>query len=143
METTYRVTVKRLRDGKWRSSIEQLPGEGDQGVSLEAVQLATRWSITIAVGLPKEQAAELLIQWTLVTGNQQLDDTAAKLRELKDGERRLRARIQADTARMTSVAGGVGLTVRDTAVLLGCSPRRVQQLRDSKGKLVASPAENN
>jgi hypothetical protein len=121
------VVVTR-EDGQWLADVPELQGAHTFARSLPALDQATREVIVLAADLPDEVMPELLIDYDYHTGDQELDRTAAEVRQLRQQASELAASAAARTGQAAADLVARGLSVRDAAALLGISPQRVSQL---------------
>jgi predicted RNase H-like HicB family nuclease len=126
-EHSYRVVVTR-QDGQWLADVPELQGAHTFARSLPALDQAAREVIVLAADLPDEAMPELLIDYDYHTGDQELDRTAAEVRQLRQQASELAASAAARTGQAAADLVARGLSVRDAAALLGISPQRVSQL---------------
>jgi hypothetical protein len=121
------VVVTR-EDGQWLADVPELQGAHTFARSLPALDQAAREVIVLAADLPDEVMPELLIDYDYHTGDQELDRTAAEVRQLRQQASELAASAAARTGQAAADLVARGLSVRDAAALLGISPQRVSQL---------------
>lgn len=123
----YRVVVTR-EDSYWLADVPELQGAHTYARNLPTLDQAVREVIVLAADLPDEAMLELVIDYDYHTGDPDLDAAAGEVRRLRRqaGELVTTAAARTEQAAVRLVASG--LSVRDTAALLGISPQRVSQL---------------
>lgn len=136
-DTRYTVTVTR-EDGHWVAHAVDLgDGNSTYARNLRTLDARIRQVIVLGADLPDEAIADLDIDYRYQTGvDAPVDLDAARLRAL-------RAELTAETARLArAYRHDAGLSVRDTAHLLGISPARAQQLAPGgrRGRPPTNPA---
>ena len=126
-QKSYRVVVTR-EDGHWLADVPELPGAHTFARTLPSLDKAVREVVVLAADLPDEDMDSLDLAWEYRTGDASLDQEAARVRALRAEAEQLTARASASTVAMARELVLRGMSVRDTAVLLGVSPQRVSQM---------------
>jgi hypothetical protein len=126
-ERSYRVVVTR-EDGHWLADVPELQGAHTYARNLPTLDQSVREVIVLAADRPDEDMPELVIDYDYHTGDSELDSTAAEVRHLRQQVDDLAATATARTGQAAAKLVASGLSVRDTATLLGISPQRVSQL---------------
>jgi hypothetical protein len=126
-QKSQRVVVTRERD-HWLADVPNLAGAHTFARTLPALDRAVREVIVLAADLPEEEMQGLCLAWEFHTGDPAVDEETARVRALRSEAERLTARASDSTAAMARRLVEAGMSVRDTAVLLGVSPQRVSQI---------------
>lgn len=129
-EATYRVVVTR-EDGAWLADVPELEGAHTFARSLAGLDRSVREAIVLAADLPDDAMTDLHLQYEFHTGDPDVDTTAADVRALRAQAEYLATTATRRTAAAARQLVARGLSVRDTAIVLGISPQRVSQLTDS------------
>lgn len=122
---SYHVIVTR-EDGQWLADVPELDGAHTWARSLPALDRAVR-VVVLAADLPDEDVDRVELDFEYHTGEDLIDERAARLRSQRatlDEEYRDLAR---DTEQVAS-ALAARYSVRDAAMLTGVSYQRVSQL---------------
>lgn len=127
---TYRVVVTR-EDGAWLADVPELDGAHTFARSLAGLDRGAREVIVLAADLPDDAMAGLQLHYEFRTGDPDVDATAADVRALRAQAEDLATTATRRTAEAARQLVARGLSVRDTAIVLGISPQRVSQLTDS------------
>lgn len=130
-EHTYRVVVTR-EDGAWLADVPELSGAHTYARTLPALDRAVREVVVLAADRPDEDMPVLCLAYEYRTGDPQLDTTTAEVRELREQAHTIAETATARTNEAAALMVKRGLSVRDTAALLGISPQRVSQLTTPK-----------
>ena len=126
-EHAYRIVVTREPDA-WLADVPELSGAHTFARTLPALDRAVREVIVLAADLPDEAMDGLSLAWEYHTGDAVVDQDAARVRALRAEADQLAAAASTSTAEAAQRLVEHGLSVRDTAVLLGISPQRVSQM---------------
>lgn len=129
MSETYRVVVTR-EDGAWLAEIHGLEGGHTYARSLAGLDRAVREVIVLAADLSDEAMPDLNLDYSFQTGDPDVDTAAVNVRALRAQAEDLAATATRRTAEAAKLLTAHGLSVRDTAAVLGISPQRVSQLTD-------------
>lgn len=127
MSETYRVVVTR-EDGAWLAEIPGLAGGHTYARTLAGLDRAVREVIVLAADLSDEAMPDLNLEYSFQTGDPDVDTAAVNVRALRTQAEDLAATATRRTAEAARLLTAHGLSVRDTAVVLGISPQRVSQL---------------
>jgi hypothetical protein len=126
-DQSYRVVVTREAE-HWLADVPELQGAHTFARSLPSLDHAVREVIVLAADLPDEAMPELVIDYDYHTGDPELDSAAVEVRRLRRQADDLATTAVARTEQAAAMLVRRGLSVRDTAALLGISPQRVSQL---------------
>jgi len=126
-QQTYRVIVTR-DDDHWLADVPELQGAHTFARTLMALDKDVREVIVLAADLPDDAVSSLKLAWEYHTGDAILDAKTARVRALRAKLEQIAAEAGASTAAMALELVDGGMSVRDTAVLLGISPQRVSQM---------------
>jgi predicted RNase H-like HicB family nuclease len=125
----FKVTYERDEEGWWVATIRSVPGCHTQGRTLAEARRRIREALAVALERPDAarvaEDAELIDHIRLPTG------VAKKLAQSTSARKRAaaeEARAQAATRAAALALTKKGLSLRDTADLLGLSHQRVQQI---------------
>ena len=122
---TYVVTLERDETGAWIAAVPSVPGCHTHGRSIEQALARTREALGLWVDDAEDAALEPDIR--LTKGERVITRTVAAARDRADAASAVARDTTADAARRLTAAG---FSRRDTAILLGLSHQRIQQLLD-------------
>ena len=132
--TAYRVVVTR-EGASWLADVPQLPGTHTYARSLAGLDHEVREAIALAEDLAEDAEAGIELEYEIHTGDDAVDEAAARLRA---DRARVRACEQDLATRTEQLARQLrpAWSVRDVAALLGVSPQRISQLApDEPGRV--------
>ncbi len=118
--TSFPVVVTREAN-VWLADVPALDGAHTWAKSLPSLERSVREAVVLAADLPDEMIPEIELDFEYHTGDDEVDATAAELREL-------RGKLVDRTATLASQLSAQGLSTRDIAALLGISFQRVSQI---------------
>lgn len=128
-DTTYRVVVTR-ENSAWLAAIQGLEGGHTYARTLSGLDRSVREVIVLAADLPDDAMPGLRLDYDFRTGDPDVDTSAVDVRALRRQAEQATAAATQRTAEAARRLVSHGLSVRDTAVVLGISPQRVSQLTD-------------
>lgn len=128
MSDTYRVRVTRDVDGSWLADVPDLQGAHTFARTLPRLDQYAREVIVLAAELPDAAMPDLDLVWEFDTGDPDLDQALAAVRDARRQAAETLERLERSTAAGAADLVARGYSVRDAAVLLGVSPARAGQL---------------
>lgn len=120
----YTVRFERDESGAWIATVPRVPGCHTYGRSIDEARRRAREALGLFV--PDAGSAEIVDDVRLPAGARALLRKVQKAREAARAEHARANRTASDAAK--TLAGTLGLSVRDTGQLLGLSHQRVHQL---------------
>ncbi|MDQ3475028.1 MAG: type II toxin-antitoxin system HicB family antitoxin [Actinomycetota bacterium] len=136
--STYRVQVTR-EDGRWLADVVGLRGAHTYARTLATLERYVREVIVLAADLEESMAEGLQREFDIATGDPQVDEATAAVRDARSDMALAAGRLQENTSRTARALVQAGWSVRDAAVVLKLSPQRVSQLTSSTGDRRAKP----
>lgn len=128
MNQVYRVVVTR-EDENWLADVPDVEGTHTYAKSLMKLETEVREAIAAALDLNFEAERALTLDWEIHTGNDALDERAAKLRKVRQAVAKTEQWLQEESTPVVgSYRGEAELSVRDTAFLTGLSYQRISQM---------------
>ncbi|HVQ92655.1 MAG TPA: type II toxin-antitoxin system HicB family antitoxin [Mycobacteriales bacterium] len=125
---TYRVVVTAEGDN-WLADVPELAGAHTYARTLTTLDRHIREVIVLAADLPEGSAAGLRLELEFHTGDVLLDDSAARLRDLRTREAEIRRELAEETSALAyTLVRERSWSIRDAASLLAVSHQRVHQL---------------
>jgi predicted RNase H-like HicB family nuclease len=120
----YRVEITRDRTGHWLAEVPAVPGCHTHGRSLREVERRIREALGLWVEDSEEAEFELDVRLP-----SKLSLKLSALRSVREKADELQRQTSREASSVViMLARGLGLSVRDTADLIGLSHQRVQQL---------------
>jgi hypothetical protein len=124
----YLVVV--TREGKnWLADVPQLEGASTFSRTLSGLERSTREVIVLADGLSDDALENIKLDLQFHTGDSSIDETAFRVRRLREDAESLNAMASSATAEAVFALLRKGHSVHDTSTILGISPQRVSQLK--------------
>lgn len=128
MSEVYRVVVTR-EDDNWLAGVPAVEGTHTYAKSLVKLDHEVREVIALALDLAQGAESTLELDWEIHTGNEDLDQRAAKLREVRKAVTKTEQWLQKESLPVVGCyRGEAELSVRDTAFLTGLSHQRISQM---------------
>lgn len=122
-----RVVVTR-EGGHWLADVPELDGTHTYAKSLVRLDAEVREAIALALDLPEGDEEALKLDWDIHTGDEVLDQRAARIRRVRLNVEAAERALQDETAAVAAQYRGRNTSVRDTAFLVSISHQRVSQL---------------
>lgn len=128
MSEVYRVVVTREGEN-WLADVPSVEGAHTYARTLYRLDHEVREVIALGLDLPEGAETSLDLDWEIHTGNEALDEQAAKLRAKRKIILGAERQLVADTAVVVGKLRAEGdFSVRDTAFLTGVSHQRISQM---------------
>jgi len=122
---TYNVIAQR-EGGAWTATVTDADGAHTWGRGLRHLEQSVREAIALAEDLDDHDGFDL--HWTFVTGDPDMDQESAQLRNRRDRAEREAEELVAATSALVGHLRSRGFSVRDAAAIAGISPARAGQL---------------